>query len=115
MPSFAERELTKFGWEKGQGLGKSGGGLKKAITVGVKNNTGGLGTDDKAWGFQWWDHIFNKTTAGITIEQDDEGEVQILKASVSVQKQQEKALLYGAFVKSSEYGILHSVGWRRWR
>ncbi|EGF76429.1 hypothetical protein BATDEDRAFT_28584 [Batrachochytrium dendrobatidis JAM81] len=74
-------------------------GLTKAISLGVKNDTDGLGAKSGEWGFAWWDHVFNKTSASIQIN-SDEGEVTVQKASQAEQRQEEKKLLYGSFVKS---------------
>ncbi|KAH6565707.1 hypothetical protein BASA60_009826 [Batrachochytrium salamandrivorans] len=103
-PSFAERQLKKYGWEAGQALGTNGSGLKKAISLGVKDNTDGLGAKAGEWGFAWWDHVFNKTSAGIQIGANSDGDVKITKASETQQREKEKSLLYGSFVKSSSSG-----------
>ena len=54
MTTFAERQLAKYGWEKGQGLGKNKGiffrtlakliaeGMTRAITASVKADTNGV-------------------------------------------------------------------------
>ncbi|KAJ3274966.1 G patch domain-containing protein 4 [Terramyces sp. JEL0728] len=96
--TFAERQLKKYGWKKGQGLGKNGEGISKAISVGVKNDTDGLGAKSDEWSFQWWDHIFNKASSTIKIDQSDKG-ITIEKDET---KEKEKQLLYGAFVKSGD-------------
>ncbi|KAI9139817.1 hypothetical protein BKA69DRAFT_1083618 [Paraphysoderma sedebokerense] len=72
-PSFAEAELQKYGWKSGDGLGKERSGIKKAIRVNVKNDTNGLGKDNDRYEFQWWDHIYNKSTSNIVIHKDDGG------------------------------------------
>lgn len=50
--SFAEGQLLKFGWKKGKGLGKDGHGIAKAIKVGHKQDTLGLGKDSDQWTVQ---------------------------------------------------------------
>ena len=42
MTSFAENQLKKYGWTKGQGLGKNAEGRKTPITVIKKNDTHGV-------------------------------------------------------------------------
>ena len=42
MASFAERQLEKFGWKKGDGLGKNKEGRSKAVGVSMKNDTDGV-------------------------------------------------------------------------
>ena len=63
MNSFGKKQLEKYGWNQGQGLGKQKGwkeliveGIKKAIGVSMKNDKEGLGTKSDEWTFQWWYH-----------------------------------------------------------
>ncbi|KAJ3049990.1 G patch domain-containing protein 4, partial [Rhizophlyctis rosea] len=98
QPSFAEAQMAKYGWEKGQGLGKDNEGINRAISVGFKNDTNGLGAKADEWSFAWWDHVFNRATASIKIEKTDEGTVEVKAKPKTAVK---KTLLYGAFVKST--------------
>ena len=52
--NFAENQLKKFGWTKGEGLGKNSDGISNAISVQMKNNTTGLGSVNDEFSFQWW-------------------------------------------------------------
>ncbi|ORX49997.1 hypothetical protein BCR36DRAFT_404563 [Piromyces finnis] len=97
---FAESQLKKYGWSKGDGLGKNKQGIKKAISVGIKNDTNGLGKDTNSWGFAWWDHVYNKSAANMNIEKTEDGEVKITKTESNKDKQNK--VLYGAFVKKDE-------------
>jgi len=97
---FAESQLKKYGWSKGDGLGKHKQGIKKAISVGIKNNTNGLGKDTDSYGFAWWDHVYNKSAANMNIEKTEDGEVKITKTESNKEKQ--KKVLYGSFVKKDE-------------
>lgn len=70
MTSFAEKQLQKFGWSKGQGLGKNNDGISKAISVSQKTDNSGLGTVSReidSFSFHWWDHAFNKAASNIQI------------------------------------------------
>ncbi|KAL1919151.1 uncharacterized protein VTP21DRAFT_2533 [Calcarisporiella thermophila] len=69
--AFAEAQLSKYGWSKGQGLGKNRDGIKKAISVSQKQDTKGVGSETD-WGFAWWDHLYNKSTSKIQVEKDGE-------------------------------------------
>lgn len=40
--SFAQRQLEKYGWTKGQGLGKEKKGISKAIGISIKDDTNGV-------------------------------------------------------------------------
>lgn len=83
-------------------------GIKKAISVGVKNNTNGLGAKKDEWAFQWWDHVFNKATSNIVVSEDCDGEVKLVTEVVQVKKE-EKKLLYGAFVKAGDVAAIAEV------
>ncbi|KAJ3000875.1 G patch domain-containing protein 4 [Globomyces sp. JEL0801] len=93
---FAQKNMAKYGWQKGKGLGKNNDGISKNISVGIKNNKDGLG----AKADEWSDHVFNKATANIKVEQNDEGDVSFSKDAEP--KAVEKKLLYGAFVKAGD-------------
>jgi hypothetical protein len=42
MSGFAENQLKKYGWTKGQGLGKNSEGRKTPIIITKKNDTRGV-------------------------------------------------------------------------
>ncbi|KAF9924729.1 G patch domain-containing protein 4 [Linnemannia zychae] len=81
--SFAERQLAKFGWKSGDGLGKNKDGIKKSISVVKKNDTKGLGGKLDKWDFAWWDHVFNKSASNIQVNKDESGEVKVEKQGPS--------------------------------
>ncbi|KAJ2880931.1 hypothetical protein H4R27_004418 [Coemansia aciculifera] len=64
ISTFAEQQLAKYGWKKGEGLGKDGDGIKRAITVSRRSDNRGIGSDANQWNSNWWDHLYNKATAG---------------------------------------------------
>ncbi|XP_063295529.1 G patch domain-containing protein 4 isoform X2 [Pelobates fuscus] len=107
---FAEEQLQKHGWTEGKGLGKRESGISEAIKVKVKCDKAGVGHDSaEQFTFHWWDHVFNKTAASISVEAD-QGGVQVKKLkeeeSIVTNKKPRKALansnmLYGRFVKSA--------------
>ncbi|KAK9759372.1 hypothetical protein K7432_017745 [Basidiobolus ranarum] len=129
MSDFAEAQLTKFGWQKGKGLGRNNEGIKRAISVVKKNDTKGLGAKEQ-FDFAWWDHVYNKTSNSIKIEKSSEGvsvskqggeaqrnrmgiisterpsavsssvESSDVESGVSTPTPKAKSLLYGLFVKS---------------
>ena len=71
--------------------------MTKPITASVKADNAGIGgTQD--WSSTWWDHVFNKASAGIKIENDEQGQVVIKK---QLEEEEKKKLLYGSFVKKS--------------
>lgn len=98
---FAERYLEKLGWKKGTGLGKKKHGIKRAIQVSLKSDKRGLGTTTD-YSVEWWDNIFDKASAAINVDKDDDGQVVINRTSKEEEKQIGKELLYGCFVKANE-------------
>ncbi|KAJ3123857.1 G patch domain-containing protein 4 [Nowakowskiella sp. JEL0407] len=97
---FAVNQLEKYGWKKGDGLGKKKDGINKAISVGLKNDNKGLGSGADEWGYQWWDHVFNKSSACITVDKDESGEVKISGKSKKEEEKIKKTMLYSGFVTS---------------
>jgi hypothetical protein len=98
--TFAESQLAKFGWIKGHGLGKNKQGMTKAIKVGHKQDTLGLGKDADQWTVQWWDHVYNKTSASLAVKQTAEGTVTISSKPLTAKEKKEAnlSLLYRNFV-----------------
>ncbi|XP_011435817.3 G patch domain-containing protein 4 [Magallana gigas] len=105
---FAQKELKKFGWKEGSGLGKNENGMKEAIKVKIKNDSHGVGHNrGDEFTFHWWDHVFNKAASSIVVEATQEGvSVKAAKESVGVSTKKartydNKAMLYGQFVKGA--------------
>lgn len=71
----------------------------------LKHDKAGLGHDiSKNFTNQWWDHVFNKAAAKLSVETDEEG-VKVTSNSDLSEKQKEKLkrkVLYGNFVKVSK-------------
>jgi len=116
MPSFAQKEMARYGWSEGKGLGRTENGMKNAIKVKLKNNTMGLGHDQGAeFSFHWWDHIFNKAASSFKVNESEEGVVmekcegkKITPLLISTKRGlptrlANKSLLYGTFVKAGTY------------
>ncbi|XP_027554995.1 G patch domain-containing protein 4 [Neopelma chrysocephalum] len=107
---FAETQLRRHGWRRGQGLGKRQDGIAEAIRVKVKCDTAGVGHDAaEPFTFHWWDHVFNKAAANIAVEAGQDGiSVKALSeqgGGISNKKPRKAGgtgdLLYGRFVKSA--------------
>ncbi|XP_030821148.1 G patch domain-containing protein 4 [Camarhynchus parvulus] len=107
---FAETQLRRHGWRRGQGLGRREDGIAEAIRVKVKCDTAGVGHDAaEPFTFHWWDHVFNKAAANIAVEAGQDGiSVKALSeqgGSISNKKPRKAGssgnLLYGRFVKSA--------------
>jgi G-patch domain len=97
MESFAERQLKKFGWKKGDSLGKSAeNGLKRPIVVELKQDLLGIGSSNQS--DCWWDHQYNKTSQEMNIVTTNDS------CSVSktfTAKDSAKTALFGTFLKST--------------
>ncbi|KAM9723753.1 G patch domain-containing protein 4 [Menidia menidia] len=113
---FAEQQLLRHGWEHGKGLGRAENGISEAIKVKVKCDKGGVGhKEGEQFSFHWWDHVFNKASASLQVQSDqdgislkrtaEEGEEGEEGGRISNKKPRKAALakakLYGCFVKSS--------------
>ncbi|XP_069040953.1 G patch domain-containing protein 4 [Lepisosteus oculatus] len=107
---FAERQLLRHGWQQGKGLGKRENGISEAIKVKVKCDKTGVGhSPGEEFTFHWWDHVFNKAAAGLSVESSKDGvTVQKLleeEGPVSNKKPRKaelsRAKLYGRFIKSA--------------
>ncbi|XP_054035463.1 G patch domain-containing protein 4 [Dryobates pubescens] len=108
--SFAERQLRRHGWKRGQGLGKRQDGIAEAIRVKVKCDTAGVGHDAaEPFTFHWWDHVFNQAAANISVESGQDGismrSLSEQGAHISNRKPcragRAGTMLYGRFVKSA--------------
>ncbi|KAK3551176.1 hypothetical protein QTP70_013877 [Hemibagrus guttatus] len=108
---FAEEQLLRHGWEQGKGLGRGENGISEAIKVKVKCDKGGVGhKESEQFTFHWWDHVFNKASANLAVESDQNG-VMVKKMEeeedgmISNKKPRKammnKSMLYGCFVKSA--------------
>jgi len=117
MPdSFAQKQMQRYGWSEGKGLGRNESGMKSAIKVKLKNNTMGLGHDQGAeFTFHWWDHIFNKAASSFKVNENEDGVVMekcegkkltpllISNKRGLATRLGNKSLLYGTFVKAGTY------------
>ncbi|KAI9225918.1 MAG: hypothetical protein DHS80DRAFT_25712 [Piptocephalis tieghemiana] len=77
--TFAQKQLAKAGWQRGEGLGKEGRkGITKAIAIVQKTDQSGIGQEKgDEWGFAWWDHVYNKSCQSIQTDKNEAGEVGI--------------------------------------
>lgn len=66
MSSFAEKQLKKYGWTEGEGIGKSNQGIAEPIKASFKFNNNGVGYDmAEEFTSNWWEHLFNHTAKKI--------------------------------------------------
>ncbi|KAI7878024.1 hypothetical protein K492DRAFT_171137 [Lichtheimia hyalospora FSU 10163] len=91
--SFAKTQLEKYGWKKGDGLGKNKHGNTKHITVKVKNDTKGIGGNQQQWDFAWWDHLYNKSASSVTVEKDETKEIKVAVKKKSAERRSKTGII----------------------
>ncbi|GFR25556.1 g patch domain-containing protein 4 [Trichonephila clavata] len=68
MNDFARKQLEKYGWSEGKGLGKKENGMTKPIRTVLKNDTHGIGHDNSNFlTSRWWCDVFNRASQSITV------------------------------------------------
>jgi len=77
MATFAEKQLAKYGWSEGMGLGKNNDGIKEPLKAHKKSDKLGLGSNENEENHKhWWDLVYNKTVGNINVAEKD-GEIAI--------------------------------------
>ncbi|KAJ2559781.1 hypothetical protein EV175_000166 [Coemansia sp. RSA 1933] len=117
--SFAEQQLVKYGWKKGQGLGKNREGVKRAITVSQRTDNRGIGSDSSQWNSNWWDHLYNKAsgssstanTPQTTLSEDNEEEENDYQTKVALAENERDTLddYQGLFVRAVSTSVSATV------
>ena len=76
--SFAEKELKKFGWVKGKGLGKSEDGIKEPIRIKFNMDTKGIGYEKHQYEIEfddeWWKKAYNNAAEDVIINNREKEE-----------------------------------------
>uniref|UniRef100_A0A1B6MQW0 G patch domain-containing protein 4 n=1 Tax=Graphocephala atropunctata TaxID=36148 RepID=A0A1B6MQW0_9HEMI len=58
---FSKRYLLKYGWNEGEGLGKTQSGIKNAIKPKLKFDKAGMGYDHSLeFTDSWWEKVYNE-------------------------------------------------------
>ncbi|KFM60921.1 G patch domain-containing protein 4, partial [Stegodyphus mimosarum] len=74
MNEFGRKQLEKYGWTKGKGLGKEENGITKPIKSKLKFDTHGIGHDSsKVWMSRWWCDAFNEASSRIQVIKNETG------------------------------------------
>ncbi len=99
--SFAERQLKKYGWSEGEGVGKSNQGIAEPIKASFKFNNQGFGYDRaEEFTSNWWEHLFNHTAKKID-SNSNKNEAPIQEAKIEEIVPQKKSYFYSRFQKGS--------------
>jgi hypothetical protein len=108
--TFAEKQLAKYGWEKGQSLGANGNGLTRAIEPKKRAEAVGIGADRGVladWGGRWWEIACGKamgrlgsgTNTPANGSESDSSEDEASKTAARA-REAKKSLYLGSFVKA---------------
>ncbi|KAJ1991696.1 hypothetical protein GGI25_005973 [Coemansia spiralis] len=111
--NFAEQQLEKYGWKKGEGLGKNREGVKRAITISRRTDNRGIGSDSNQWNSNWWDHLYNRASGGSstgttepdTLSADNEESNYQSKLSMAAKEPDTLTAYQGMFVRASATNI----------
>ncbi|XP_076136976.1 G patch domain-containing protein 4 [Alosa pseudoharengus] len=110
--TFAEQQMLRHGWQPGKGLGRHEDGRSEPIKVKVKCDKGGVGHKlGEQFTFNWWDHVFNKASSNLSVEDgqdgismkkvNDEEEKGMISNKRPLKAKLTKGMQYGCFVKSA--------------
>ena len=75
VSDFARRQLEKFGWKDGQGLGKEGKGMVSHVAVEKKIDAAGIGAEaasaeEEVKAASWWHDAYANKLAHIEVDSD---------------------------------------------
>lgn len=114
---FGKKQLEKYGWREGEGLGKKKDGIAKAIKPKLKFDKGGLGHDffDDI-NNTWWQRVYDEAAKNIITKKnsDDSVVLETVDNSIEITTKKKKSkrkklenTAYENFVKTSE--LCHGV------
>ena len=106
---FGERLLKEMGWERGTGLGKSGQGMKEALSVKQKDDTLGIGASGSwNWEDKWWERAFDSAAQTLTDRDTGAGPSSTTSDSSSSEDEGD-AIQVSTSVRSNRDGTLSSA------
>lgn len=111
---FAKKQLEKYGWKEGQGLGKNEDGISAAIKPKLKFDNAGIGHEQgKEFTNNWWERIYNNALENVEVDSvegkvnmqvksEDAVEITTKSYSLNDLKKSNKKLEYqGTFLKTA--------------
>ncbi|KAF5304839.1 hypothetical protein FQR65_LT07856 [Abscondita terminalis] len=109
---FAKRQLEKYGWQEGSGLGKNANGISEALKPVLKFDNAGLGhSTSEQFTNNWWETLYNKSSNNVkvVVQNDrvkfkvkDKDVVEINTKNQYIKTKISNDLKYGSFIKSSK-------------
>ncbi|CAH1135856.1 unnamed protein product [Ceutorhynchus assimilis] len=111
---FAKKQLEKYGWSEGKGLGRKEDGISAPLKAQVKLDNLGVGYDvGEEFTNKWWERVYNSAAENIAMKVDDNNDVklqikdknsvEITTKSYSVKNfKKNNSLEYGTFIKVSK-------------
>lgn len=109
---FARKQLLKYGWSEGKGLGKNENGISNALKPALKFDKSGVGHDhSEQFTHNWWENMYNQAANNIEVQNDNNQVNLKLKADdslhITTKKHSHKHfakhdLEYGSFLKTSK-------------
>ncbi|CAB3241595.1 unnamed protein product [Arctia plantaginis] len=67
---FARKQLEKYGWSDGKGLGKYENGISEALKPKLKRSAAGIGHDPASeFNEHWWSALYDKAAANVEVEE----------------------------------------------
>ncbi|XP_044266062.1 G patch domain-containing protein 4 [Tribolium madens] len=109
---FAKKQLVKYGWKDGKGLGKNEDGISEALKPKLKFDNTGIGHEvGDQFTNNWWERVFNNAASNINVKVDqDEVKLHLKEESVEIttknyslkELKKNKHLEYGSFLKSAK-------------
>ncbi|KAF5304759.1 hypothetical protein FQA39_LY09536 [Lamprigera yunnana] len=108
---FAKKELEKYGWQEGSGLGKNSSGISVPVKPNLKFDNAGLGHNaSEEFSNNWWETLYNKSADNIKVTIDNEevkiGIKDMTATDISTKNNPDQnKLKYGTFIKTTESGI----------
>ncbi|CAG9794170.1 unnamed protein product [Diatraea saccharalis] len=69
---FARKQLEKYGWSDGKGLGKNEDGISQALKPKLKRSVAGIGHDAAAdFTDHWWSQLYDKAAKNVEVEEQN--------------------------------------------
>lgn len=106
-----KRELEKYGWTTGNGLGRNEDGIKTPLKVKLKNDKTGVGHHlSEEFTCHWWNKLYDDAASNICVLNSQANSQTYVEFKVETERKAAKKLdgkelLYGLFIKSTEHSV----------